>query len=55
MRLLFAASALLVLEFAGSAFAQQTAEIRSAEPRPTPPISEGHAGLAAKYPGDVGI
>src|SRR5690349_9480207 len=55
MRLPSALSALLSLGLVATAFAQQTAEIRSAEPRPTPSISEGNAGLAAKYPGDVGI
>ena len=55
MRLPNALSTLLSLGLVATASAQQTAEIRSAEPRPTPPLSEGHAGLAAKYPGDVGI
>jgi hypothetical protein len=33
----------------------QTAETRQVEPKPTPAISEGSTGIAAKYPGDVGI
>ena len=49
------ASVLLVLGWAGTASAQETAEIRAAEPRPTPALSEGSTGLAAKYPGDLGI
>ena len=50
------ASVLMVLA------ASQTAPVRQAsgstaavEPRPTPSIPEGSSGLAAKYPGDVGI
>lgn len=31
------------------------ASLVTVEPRPTPAIPEGNAGLAAKYPGDVGI
>ena len=55
MRLPSVASVLLVLGWAGTASAQETAEIRAAEPRPTPALSEGSTGLAAKYPGDLGI
>jgi len=44
------------------AAAPQDSDVRQAsttpavvEPRPTPPIPEGSSGIAAKYPGDVGI
>ncbi len=46
---------------AGVAFCQERSEAgpqasaMTVEPRPTPAISEGNTGLAAKYPGDVGI
>ena len=49
------ASFVVILGLAGTAAAQQTAEIRPAEGRPTPPIAEGPSGLATKYPGDVGL
>jgi hypothetical protein len=45
----------------GAAFGQES-EVRqapgspvAASPQPTPPLPEGPAGLAAKYPGDAGI
>jgi hypothetical protein len=55
MRLTLATAVILIMGLARTAYEQETAEIRLAEPRPTPRISEGNAGLAANYPGDVGI
>ena len=50
-----------VIAAAAAAFAQQSSSVRQAstvpavDPKPTPAIPEGAAGLASKYPGDVGI
>lgn len=55
MRVPLAATVALGVALSGGAWAQETAEIRVAEGRPTPPIPEGQTGLAAKYPGDLGI
>ncbi len=56
MRLSLAVAAIL------GASAASAQEVRQApgspvvvEPRPTPAIAEGNAGIAAKYPGDLGI
>lgn len=46
-----AAIAIVLLGQAG----QQASGVPPVEPKPTPPIAEGHSGLAAKYAGDVGI
>lgn len=49
------------LAVAAAAVAQQSSGVRQAstaspvEPKPTPALPEGATGLAAKYPGDVGI
>lgn len=40
---------------AGPAQAGRQASAVTVEPRPTPPIAEGRTGIAARYPGDVGI
>jgi hypothetical protein len=62
MKLTHAMMVLLASAAAAAAFAQDSAGVRQAPgatssvpPRPTPPIAEGSSGLAAKYPGDVGI
>jgi hypothetical protein len=59
MKTAWSAATLLL---AGAAFGQETSGVRqvsgataAVEPRPTPAIPEGATGLAAKYPGDVGI
>jgi len=51
-----------ILFGAAAAYGQDSAPVRQApglttavEAKPTPPIAEGDAGIAAKYPGDVGI
>ncbi|HXX93892.1 MAG TPA: hypothetical protein VEN81_09675, partial [Planctomycetota bacterium] len=55
MRVPLVTAIALAAGLSAAGFAQETAEIRRAAGRPTPPIPEGPTGLAAKYPGDLGI
>jgi hypothetical protein len=49
------AAAILALALQGSEVRQAPGLATAVDPKSTPPLPEGNAGIAAKYPGDVGI